>query len=423
VTAQDWIYIVFLFVLGSAVGSFLNVVVWRLPRDESLVTPPSHCPKCNHKLAWFDNVPIFGWFFLRGKCRYCGEAIAFRYPLVELATALMFVLFYVLFFGFQIGPCPPYPVKGLELNIQQHWPVLSLYLFVASALLAASLIDAELFIIPIEIPWIVAIVAIIVHALMDRPTMPGALNIGATWCAVSAGGALGLIVSIVLLAMGKMPLSFPKGEPILEVDRAAMLKEIEEKRRNAEQGRSKEDKVLDYESPEPPPPYSSLEIRMEMFKEVAFLLPPILLAGLLYLLYAQSSSFARFWGMVTSYYWVNGMLGSILGAMIGAAVVWVTRILGTMGFGRVAMGLGDVHLMFGVGAALGAGAATVAFFVAPFFGLAIAVYSLITRSRRELPYGPYLSLGSLVVMFFYCPIAAYLKPGLFALRQMVSGGF
>src|SRR3954451_1463488 len=96
----------FLFLLGACVGSFLNVVIWRLPRGESLVTPPSHCPKCNHKLAWYDNVPIFGWIFLRGKCRYCSERISARYPIVEFVTAALFVATYILMFQYQLGPCP-----------------------------------------------------------------------------------------------------------------------------------------------------------------------------------------------------------------------------------------------------------------------------------------------------------------------------
>ncbi len=62
-------YIVFLFLLGACVGSFLNVVVWRLPRGESLITPPSHCPRCDRPLRWYDNLPILGWIQLGGSCR------------------------------------------------------------------------------------------------------------------------------------------------------------------------------------------------------------------------------------------------------------------------------------------------------------------------------------------------------------------
>jgi leader peptidase (prepilin peptidase)/N-methyltransferase len=105
---------------------------------------------------------------------------------------------------------------------------------------------------------------------------------------------------------------------------------------------------------------------------------------------------------------------------VGGFVVWLTRVLGTLAFGREAMGMGDVHLMAAVGACVGAGAATVAFFVAPFFGLVLAIYLLLTGTRRELPYGPYLSMGTAFVMLFYCPIAAWLAPGMAGLRFYVG---
>ena len=74
-------------VVGACVGSFLNVVAWRLPRDESVVLPPSRCPKCGSRLRWFENLPVVGWLLLRGRCGHCGAAIALRYPLVELLSA------------------------------------------------------------------------------------------------------------------------------------------------------------------------------------------------------------------------------------------------------------------------------------------------------------------------------------------------
>ncbi len=76
---------------GAVVGSFLNVVVYRLPIGESLVTPRSRCPSCDTPVAPRDNVPVVSWLFLRGKCRHCGEPISARYPAVELLTALSFV--------------------------------------------------------------------------------------------------------------------------------------------------------------------------------------------------------------------------------------------------------------------------------------------------------------------------------------------
>lgn len=76
--------------LGLAVGSFLNVVVWRVPRGESVVHPPSACPRCGHAIRARDNVPVLSWLLLRGRCRDCGEPISARYPLVEAATAVLF---------------------------------------------------------------------------------------------------------------------------------------------------------------------------------------------------------------------------------------------------------------------------------------------------------------------------------------------
>jgi len=78
--------------LGLAVGSFLNVVIWRVPRGESVVRPPSHCPGCDQPVRPRDNVPVVSWLLLRGRCRDCGEPISIRYPLVEAGTAAAFVI-------------------------------------------------------------------------------------------------------------------------------------------------------------------------------------------------------------------------------------------------------------------------------------------------------------------------------------------
>ena len=77
--------------LGACIGSFLNVVAWRLPRQESVVWPRSHCPRCGVNLAWFDNIPVLSWSVLKGRCRRCSGTIAARYPLVELLTAGLWV--------------------------------------------------------------------------------------------------------------------------------------------------------------------------------------------------------------------------------------------------------------------------------------------------------------------------------------------
>ena len=85
----------FSFALGSCVASFLNVVIWRLPRGESIVSPPSHCPKCGSRIRWWQNVPIFSWLALRGRCACCKAPISPRYILVEaLGGCLFLAMFY-----------------------------------------------------------------------------------------------------------------------------------------------------------------------------------------------------------------------------------------------------------------------------------------------------------------------------------------
>jgi leader peptidase (prepilin peptidase)/N-methyltransferase len=157
-----------------------------------------------------------------------------------------------------------------------------------------------------------------------------------------------------------------------------------------------------------------------MRKEMLFLIPPMALGMAWVLLTWKIPALASWWAGVASIGWVGGLLGSILGFLVGGFVVWIVRILGSYGFGREALGLGDVHLMAAVGAVLGPGPATVAFFLAPFFGIARAIVMLFTTKSRELPLGPYLSMATAVVMVFYCPIANYLSPGIAGLGMVLS---
>ncbi len=420
---NHFVYIFFIFALGACVGSFLNVVVWRLPRGESLVTPPSHCPKCNALLKWYDNIPILGWLKLGGRCRYCREPISPRYPIVEAVTGALLVLYFVLFFIFDVGPCRWHPSPMGEhtmraahapLSIAEDWPIYALYMFTVCGLLAASLVDAEQFVIPVQIPWLIAAVGIVFHALLDHPTRAGALNLvdergnPSALNAIAAGAAVGLLVSVVLWLADWVPTSFAEGEPLMDLDRDAA-----EAERQAARRAGREMAPL-------PPQYTSRQVRAEIGKEIVFLLPPMMLAVAWFLL-TRIEPLRGWWDRIIDHDWATGLLGAVFGALVGGFVVWVTRILGTLGFGRLAMGLGDVHLMFGVGAVIGAGGATAAFFLAPFFGIAIAIYMLLTGTRRELPYGPYLSLGTAAVMLFYGPIADYLRPGMGGLVELIGG--
>ncbi len=94
-------------VLGMLIGSFLNVVIWRLPRGESLSTPPSHCPKCGHRIPWYENIPVLSWLCLRARCSSCHQPISWRYPAGETAVGILFLLVYlrIAAAGLPVGHC------------------------------------------------------------------------------------------------------------------------------------------------------------------------------------------------------------------------------------------------------------------------------------------------------------------------------
>jgi leader peptidase (prepilin peptidase)/N-methyltransferase len=114
-------------ILGACVGSFLNVCVYRWPEDKSVVSPPSSCPNCGSRIKWYDNVPILGWLWLRGRCRACGTPISIQYPLVEALTAALWVMAV-----WRFGPT---------------WQALATALFF-TILLGIALSDARTYIIP-----------------------------------------------------------------------------------------------------------------------------------------------------------------------------------------------------------------------------------------------------------------------------------
>jgi leader peptidase (prepilin peptidase)/N-methyltransferase len=152
----------FIFVLGSCIGSFLNVVIWRLPRGESLSYPASHCPKCGHPLAAWQNVPLLGWLVLRGRCFYCKAPVSVRYPIVELFTALLFTAVWL---GIVHAGLP--------------WASAARYLFMAGALLAAAVIDAEHGIIPDKITGAGILAALLAAALLPASAFfPGCMPEG-----------------------------------------------------------------------------------------------------------------------------------------------------------------------------------------------------------------------------------------------------
>jgi len=115
----------FIFIFGLCIGSFLNCLIWRLHEEKSL-GGRSICPKCQHQLAWYDNIPVFSFLFLRGKCRYCQAKISIQYPVVELITALLFVVSWNLEFGIRNqGVVVPIPDPQFLIPVIRDWLIIA----------------------------------------------------------------------------------------------------------------------------------------------------------------------------------------------------------------------------------------------------------------------------------------------------------
>jgi leader peptidase (prepilin peptidase) / N-methyltransferase len=150
------------FVCGSVIGSLSNVVIYRLPKNESLWQPPSHCPGCNTRIAWYDNIPIFSWLRLRAKCRHCGIKISPRYIIVEFISGALYVLvlWVMAYVPMNEGRLPnePLNLSGLTLSM---FPILAKAYILTSLLLILSFIDLELRILPNRLTYSGAIIGLI----------------------------------------------------------------------------------------------------------------------------------------------------------------------------------------------------------------------------------------------------------------------
>ena len=374
----------FVFAFGACAGSFLNVLAWRLPTGQSVVTPPSRCPKCGHRLSWRENLPILGWFLLRGRCKACRSPISFQYPAVEILVAILFVAAFVMYYSpldrssasiLHDAASPWWRLQGFSGS----WAAFIVAMIAVSGLVAMTIVDAKTMLIPVEIPTGVTIVAFVgwtvqgflpeSKALRDAVPIPVA-----SWTVAFAcvGMLIGLGVSRWLLATGRLRHGFSDWhEHVKEGDDGAAY------------------------------PHA----RREMLVELAFLLPGFAGAGVACVI----AALLGFTGSDTVCQPMTLLGGSMLGWIVGGALVWGVRILGTLAFGREAMGLGDVHLQAAVGAAFGWKVAVLAFFVAVFIAIGWAIASVVLRRfstffRREIPFGPHLAAAAILFVVARGPL-------------------
>jgi leader peptidase (prepilin peptidase)/N-methyltransferase len=177
---------------GLAVGSFLNVVIWRVPRHESVVAPPSHCPGCDTPISPRDNVPVLSWLALRGRCRTCGAHIPIRYPMVEVGCAVLWGV--------------------IGYTFADSW-ALPAYLLLASALLALSVIDLEHYLLPNRIVFPVAGAGLVLLGVAAFAEGAGHDFVRAVLGGLAAFAALGVLhlISPRGMGMGDVKLAFVLG--------------------------------------------------------------------------------------------------------------------------------------------------------------------------------------------------------------------
>ncbi|MHC4361335.1 MAG: prepilin peptidase, partial [Planctomycetota bacterium] len=339
----EWLWFIFIFAFGSCVGSFLNVVIYRLPRDKSLVKPPSSCPACGRHIQFYDNIPLISWLVLGRKCRHCKAAISPRYFVIELLTGVVFVGLFILYFRSDVR-------SSIGQFRQGGWFVYLLHIILLGSLIAASAIDLELWVIPISICWFATAAGVIgscagayvieVAKIKQYLLVPSTSDIilrEITVASLAAGALVGLVISLLLLATGFMKRSYESEEP---------------------QGSGEQSEGTSA---------AQMNHRLEVCKEIVFLLPIVVCSFAAYLISRNSAAVQSL--DFSQHPAVGGLLGSIWGYFVGCGVIWATRIFGTLVFGKEAMGLGDVHLMGAAGAFIGAPFVIAAFFIAPFFGL------------------------------------------------------
>jgi leader peptidase (prepilin peptidase)/N-methyltransferase len=268
----EYLAYIFVFLFGSAIGSFLNVVIHRVPNEESIVFPNSACPKCGSLIRPYDNIPIVSWLLLSGKCRNCKEPISIRYPAVELLTALVFVLVY------------------WRIGFNAFLPVTLVF---AATMVALVFIDAEHMILPNVITFPLLIGAFLIRLLFPI-----------------------LLTTNYFSDLSHVPFAQMTGYPL----------------------------------------------------------------------------------------WVVSILGAILGALVGGGSLWLIGEIWKRLRGVEAMGLGDVKMMFGVGALLGWRLAFLAIFLGAFVGALAGLMVILKQKDRDLqtqiPFGIFLGLGALISLLF-----------------------
>ncbi len=346
-------------VLGASIGSFLNVVIYRLPREDCQVHKPtrSFCPNCKDQIPWYLNIPVFSWLFLLGKCRHCKQPISWRYPGIELLTAVFFVWIWVTFGG------------------MTTWPIAVAYWVMICIFISATFIDFELMIIPDELTIGGTVVGILATAVV--PTLMGPEfadrhfhAIGWSIFGAFVGyGLLWAVISMGKLAFGRRAISFDgqqewiitehEGEPnpILEIGEKERIPLDDIFSRASDRLR-----------------FSDGEIAMDHGEAISF--EKLVFHYDHFFVDEQRFEFQS----------VKHLKGNASSVVMS----------------REAMGFGDAKFEACIGAFLGWQAVPFSLFAGSLLGCVVWMLGKLLRkdAARQLPFGPYLAGGAIIWLFW-----------------------
>jgi leader peptidase (prepilin peptidase) / N-methyltransferase len=348
ITSYNTLFTIVAFVLGAVVGSFLNVSIYRLPRDISVNKPRrSFCPACHAPIPWQQNVPLLSWLFLRGRCAQCGARIAFRYFGVELLTALLFLAVWEFF----------------------PWPAAIAYWVFVAILIVATFVDLEHFIIPDQVT-IGGTVAGIVASFLVPQLMDADTRLAAVVRSVLAA-AIGYVILWIVLEGGKIAF----GKKRVELDAPTPFSWT----RHGDDA----DFVVGEERSLWSDYFAREKDRLLLHCDEARI---------------DTQTFAA---EILEFYYNRVRVGG--DEFLLDSVDHISGVARELEIPREAMGRGDLKFLAAIGAFLGWRGVLFSIFAGSVVGSIVGLVTLLVGKRvwsAKLPFGPYLALGALIWMFF-----------------------
>jgi prepilin signal peptidase PulO-like enzyme (type II secretory pathway) len=467
---------IFLAALGACIGSFLNVVIYRLPRGLSVREPRrSFCPSCQQQIQWYDNIPVASWIALRGRCRSCGEPISLQYPLVEAACVLLTMLVW-------------HAVRTADGGhpADQSWPVLTGMLGLFWCLLGLSAMDLEEYYVDIRLTWFALGIGLIAHAVGPAKPWPAGEYTTASWAAFAVGctvalvllhwlwptgedhaedaqvppghqgssegpvppagmvapdssaphaeapvnacgGSVGAVVLLAIIAAAVVALEVAAcqvqtdGWParlltatgLATLFGAILAASWSPTEADAAIAQAVEDE-------------RSMAVRQATREAVVLVVACLAGFGLMWLTRrpAVSCLWLSVYEWTASGQWqpVAGLGTALLGWVVTGGTCWLVRVLFTMVLRKEALGFGDIHIMAAAGAVMGPQLGIAGFFLAAPVALLGTLVLVFRKRYRTLPFGPWLSLGFLLALLWGVPLVKHINAVLEATALLLSGG-